>query len=61
MVIHHLSLYEVAVNSACRCSWEGVGLGHAVMATRHPSCCSGGCPASYLLGVIIEAVSQVTD
>lgn len=32
-----------------------------VMATRHPSSCWGGCPVYYLLAVIIQAVSQVTD
>lgn len=39
----------------------GVALGHTVMATRHPSFCSGGCLTSYLLGVIIKAVSEVAD
>lgn len=45
--------FGVAINSVCHCI--------PVMATRHPSSRSGGCPWPYLLGVSTEAVSQVTD
>lgn len=36
----HLSLDEAVINSECHGSWVGEG-GGAVMATRHPSSCSG--------------------